>query len=56
VDVAAAPTDEHAGDRGVTTLHKLDAILPAVKALEKRHRGYGVTAAHCAPVGAMTSA
>ncbi len=36
----------------VTNLHKLDAILPAVKALGERHKGYGVTAAHYAPVGA----
>jgi len=36
----------------VTNLHKLDDILPAVKALGERHKGYGVTAAHYAPVGA----
>ncbi len=36
----------------VTNLHKLDAILPAVKALGERHKGYGVTAAYYAPVGA----
>jgi hemoglobin-like flavoprotein len=36
----------------VTNLHKLDTILPAVKDLGKRHKGYGVTAAHYAPVGA----
>jgi len=36
----------------VTNLHKLDTILPAVKALGARHKGYGVTAAHYAPVGA----
>ena len=36
----------------VTNLHKLDTILPAVKALGRRHKGYGVTAAHYAPVGA----
>ena len=36
----------------VTNLHKLDTILPAVKALGQRHKGYGVTAAHYAPVGA----
>ena len=36
----------------VTSLHKLDTILPAVKALGQRHKGYGVTAAHFAPVGA----
>ncbi|TAJ87884.1 MAG: hemin receptor [Reyranella sp.] len=36
----------------VSSLHKLDEILPAVKALGERHKGYGVTAAHYAPVGA----
>jgi hemoglobin-like flavoprotein len=36
----------------VTNLHKLDAILPAVKDLGQRQKGYGVTAAHYAPVGA----
>lgn len=36
----------------VTNLHKLDTILPAVKDLGQRHKGYGVTAAHYAPVGA----
>jgi hemoglobin-like flavoprotein len=36
----------------VTNLHKLDTILSAVKALGQRHKGYGVTAAHYAPVGA----
>lgn len=36
----------------VTNLHKLETILPAVKALGERHKGYGVTAAHYAPVGA----
>jgi hemoglobin-like flavoprotein len=36
----------------VANLHKLDEILPAVKALGQRHKGYGVTAAHYAPVGA----
>lgn len=36
----------------VTNLHKLDTILSAVKALGERHKGYGVTAAHYAPVGA----
>jgi len=35
----------------VANLHKLDAILPAVKDLGRRHRGYGVTTAHYAPVG-----
>ncbi len=36
----------------VTNLHKLDTILPAVKELGQRHKVYGVTAAHYAPVGA----
>ena len=36
----------------VSNLHKLDTILPAVKDLGSRHKGYGVTAAHYAPVGA----
>jgi hemoglobin-like flavoprotein len=36
----------------VTNLHQLDTILPAVKALGQRHKGYGVTAEHYAPVGA----
>jgi hemoglobin-like flavoprotein len=36
----------------VTNLHKLDTILPAVKSLGERHKSYGVTAAHYAPVGA----
>lgn len=36
----------------VTNLHKLDEILPAVKAMGERHKGYGVTTAHYAPVGA----
>ncbi len=36
----------------VTSLHKLDTILPVVKALGQRHREYGVTTAHYAPVGA----
>ncbi len=35
----------------VSNLHKLDEILPAVKALGQRHKGYGVIAAHYAPVG-----
>jgi hemoglobin-like flavoprotein len=35
----------------VTNLHRLDTILPAVKALGERHKGYGVTAAQYAPVG-----
>ena len=36
----------------VANLHKLDTIMPAVKALGQRHKGYGVTAAQYAPVGA----
>ena len=36
----------------VTNLHQLDTIQPAVKALGERHKGYGVTAEHYAPVGA----
>ena len=36
----------------VNNLHQLDAILPAVRDLGSRHRGYGVTAEHYAPVGA----
>lgn len=36
----------------VSNLHQLETILPAVKALGERHKGYGVTAAHYAPVGA----
>ena len=36
----------------VNNLHQLDAILPAVRELGNRHRGYGVTAEHYAPVGA----
>jgi hemoglobin-like flavoprotein len=36
----------------VTNLHRLDEILPAVKALGERHKGYGVSDAHYAPVGA----
>lgn len=35
----------------VSNLHRLDEILPAVTALGDRHRSYGVTAAHYAPVG-----
>ena len=36
----------------VANLHKLETILPAVKALGERHKGYGVTVDHYAPVGA----
>ena len=35
----------------VNNLHRLDAILPAVRDLGSRHRGYGVTTEHYAPVG-----
>lgn len=36
----------------VNNLHQLDVILPAVRDLGSRHRGYGVIDAHYAPVGA----
>ena len=36
----------------VSNLHRLDTILPAVRDLGSRHRGYGVTTEHYAPVGA----
>ena len=36
----------------VTNLHRLDTVLPAVKALGLRHKGYGVTAEQYTPVGA----
>jgi hemoglobin-like flavoprotein len=36
----------------VTNLHQLETLLPAVKALGERHKGYGVTADHYATVGA----
>src|SRR5262249_20590507 len=36
----------------VNNLHQLDAILPAVRQLAERHRGYGVSADHYGPVGA----
>ena len=36
----------------VANLHKLDTILPAVKDLGQRHKGYGVMVVHYAPVGA----
>lgn len=35
----------------VNNLHQVDTILPAVRDLGSRHRGYGVTADHYAPVG-----
>jgi hemoglobin-like flavoprotein len=36
----------------VTNLHQVEAILPAVENLGKRHVAYGVTAKHYEPVGA----
>jgi hemoglobin-like flavoprotein len=36
----------------INSLHQLDAILPAVRDLGRRHRAYGVMAEHYAPVGA----
>ena len=36
----------------VNNLHQLDAILPAVRQLGERHRGYRVSAEHYATVGA----
>jgi hemoglobin-like flavoprotein len=36
----------------VGNLHQIETILPAVKALGQRHKGYGVTAEQYAPVGA----
>jgi hemoglobin-like flavoprotein len=36
----------------VNNLHQLDVILPAVRDLGSRHRHYGVTTEHYAPVGA----
>ena len=35
----------------VNNLNQLDVILPAVRDLGSRHRGYGVTAEHYAPIG-----
>ncbi|MDQ0468107.1 globin family protein [Labrys wisconsinensis] len=35
----------------VAGLGRLEALLPAIKAMAARHVGYGVTAAHYAPVG-----
>ena len=32
----------------VTNLHQIETILPAVQALGRRHKGYGVTVAHYA--------
>jgi hemoglobin-like flavoprotein len=36
----------------VTNLHQVDAILPVVENLGRRHVSYGVTAGHYEPVGA----
>jgi hemoglobin-like flavoprotein len=36
----------------VMNLHRIETILPTVQALGQRHKGYGVTVAHYAPVGA----
>lgn len=36
----------------VSGLNDLDALVPAVRALGRRHAGYGVTAGHYATVGA----
>jgi hemoglobin-like flavoprotein len=36
----------------VANLHRLDAVIPAIAQLGARHRGYGVTEAHYATVGA----
>jgi nitric oxide dioxygenase len=35
----------------VAGLNQLDTLMPAVRALGRRHGGYGVTAAHYTPVG-----
>lgn len=35
----------------VAGLSQLDTLMPAVRALGRRHAGYGVTAQHYAPVG-----
>jgi len=35
----------------VAGLNQLDTLMPAVRALGRRHGGYGVTARHYAPVG-----
>jgi hemoglobin-like flavoprotein len=53
------PEDMHAQARKlvqvlamvVNSLHRLDAILPVVEDLARRHGGYGVTAAHYPQVG-----
>src|SRR5262245_2459315 len=36
----------------VNNLHQLEAILPSLRQLGERHRHYGVSADHYAPVGA----
>ena len=36
----------------VANLHQLETILPAVRDLGRRHKGYGVASEHYAPVGA----
>jgi len=36
----------------VNNLHQIDALLPALRQLGERHRGYGVSAGHFVPVGA----
>ena len=36
----------------VSNLHQIDAIIPAVENLAKRHVGYGVKPKHFQPVGA----
>jgi len=38
----------------VNGLTKLETVLPAASALAKKHVGYGVKAAHYAPVGAAS--
>ena len=39
-------------ETAVAGLSNLDTLLPAVRALGRRHAGYGVTPAHYTPVGA----
>jgi len=36
----------------INNLHQLEAILPSLRQLGERHRDYGVSADHYAPVGA----
>jgi len=38
--------------KAVNNLHQLDAVLPSLRQLGDRHREYGVSADHYAPVGA----